>query len=456
VDDLILGMIAAQPDSFAATPYLRGLADLLHEERLAYILARTRRGNRRRGRVLSSSVVWLVVAMSLFASHSIPMVWRSLHPYSTTPDPDDSTFTYARQRLGVAPLRELFHIVAPCLAPEGTPGAFYRSWRLMGIDGTILNIPDTPKNERIFGRGGNQRSPNAFPQVRVLALCELGTHVICDFALRPVNHSEQHMVPHLMPSLQPGMLLLWDRGFFGFDLITNVLARGCHLLARLKASQLIFERGRDLPDGSYLSHIYPSCLDRRQKQNGRLVRIIEYTHDDPARAGCGQRNRLLTDLLDPADLPAQEAPVLYHQRWEEELVFDEIKTHLNGRDVHLRSKTPRGVVQELYGLFLAHRIVRQVMSDAASLPQPIEPARLSFTDSLRIIQSHLHEAPTCSTEVWYQRLTEEVRRQTLRSRRERWYPRVIKQKLKKWPTKRACHRQPPQPSKTFADSVLIT
>lgn len=456
MDDLIAGMIVAYPDSFAATPYLRGLANLLQEQRLAYILARTGRYERRRGRVVASSTVWLVVAMSLFATHSIPMVWRSLHPYSTRPEPDDSTFTKARQRLGVAPLRELFRIVAPCLAPEGTPGVFYRGWRLMGIDGTTFDIPDTPANQHIFGRGGNQRSPNPFPQVRVLALCELGTHAICDFALRPVNHSEQRMVPHLMPSLQPGMLLLWDRGFFGFDLITNVLARGCHLLARVKASQLIFERVRDLSDGSYLSCLYPSHADRRRKQNGRLVRIIEYTHDDSTRQGCGQRNRLLTDLLDPADLPAREAPVLYHQRWEEELVFDEIKTHLNGRDVHLRSKTPRGVVQELYGLLLAHRIVRQVMSDAAELSQPIEPTRLSFTDSLRIIQSHLHEAPACTIEVWYQRLTEEVRRQTLRPRRERWLPRVIKRKMKKWPTKRSCHHHPPQPSKPFADSVVIT
>lgn len=456
MDDLILDMLGAYPDSFAATPYLRGLANLLHEQRLTYILARTRRHQRRQGRLLASSVVWLVIAMSLFARHSIPMVWRTLHPYQTTAEPDDSTFTKARQRLGVAPLRELFREVAPQAAAPGTPGVFYRSWRLMGIDGTVFDIPDTPANERIFGRGGNQRTPNAFPQVRVLALCELGTHAICDFALRPVNHSEQHMVPQLMPSLQPGMLLLWDRGFFGFELIQNVLARGCHLLARVKASQLIFERVRTLADGSYLSHLYPSWYDRHKRRNGRLVRIIEYTHDDPTRQGCGQRNRLLTDLLDPADLPACKAPVLYHQRWEEELVFDEIKTHLSDRDVHLRSKTPRGVVQELYGLFLAHRIVRQVMSDAASLDRPIEPVQLSFTDSLRILQSHLHEAPTCPLEVWYQRLTEETRRQTLRPRRDRWYPRVIKRKLKKWPTKRPRHHHPPQPSKPFADSVVIT
>ncbi len=293
-----------------------------------------------------------------------------------------------------------------------------------------------------------------FPNVRVIALCELGTNAVNDFALRPINHGEQCMVPRLARSLQPGMLLLWDRNFYGFDLIQSVLDRGAHLLARVKTSQLIFERLEDLPDGSYLSCIYPSFSDRRRKRNGRIVRIIEYTHNDPSRKGCGERHRLLTDLLDPNDLPALEAPLVYHQRWEEELVFDEIKTHLNGRPVKLRSKTPRGVVQELYGLFLAHRILRQVMSDAAAT-KPIAATRLSFTDSLRILQNHLHEAPHCDVATWHRRLLEEVRRHPLRPRRDRWYPRVIKRKMKKWNRKRSCHADPPQPTKAFEESIVI-
>lgn len=455
MNEHILSTVFDQPNSPIATPYLRGLFQVVQEQRVEFILARTNRCQKRRRRLLASSTVWLVIAMSLFATHSIPMVWRSLHPYTTTPDPDESTFTKARQRLGVAPMRELFHDIAPVLAAPGTPGVFYRSWRLMGIDGTTFDMPDTPDNDRIFGRGGNQRSPNAFPHGRVMALCELGTHAVIDFALRPINHGEQTMVPRLTRSLQPGMLLLWDRNFYGFDLIQSVLDRGAHLLARVKTSQLIFERIEDLPDGSYLSCIYPSFTDRRRKSNGRIVRIIEYTHNDPSRKGCGECHRLLTDLLDPADLPALEAPLVYHQRWEEELVFDEIKTHLNGRPVKLRSKTPRGVVQELYGLFLAHRILRQVMSDAAQQNKPIEATRLSFTDSLRILQNHLHEAPTCDAATWYQRMTEEVRRQILRPRRDRWYPRVIKRKMKKWNRKRACHADPPQPTKAFDESIVI-
>jgi hypothetical protein len=449
------GTKVAHPGSFDPIPYVRGLHQLVTQQRLDFILARTGRVQRRKGRLLASSTAWLVIAMSLFATHAIPMVWRALHPYQTTPEPDESTFTKARRRLGVATLRLLFQEIAQSLAPVGTPGVFYRSLRLMGIDGTVFDLPDTPDNERIFGRGGNQRSPNAFPQVRVLALCELGTHAVCDFACRPIKHGEQAMVPTLMRSLQPGMLLLWDRNFFGFDLIRNVLERGSHLLARVKTSQLVFRRLHDLPDGSYLTKIYPSPADRVKDCNGRLVRLIEYTHNDPTRQGCGEKHRLLTDLVDPADLPAREAPLVYHKRWDHELAFDEIKTHLNGRPVHLRSKTPRGVVQELYGLFLAHRVLRQIMSDAAA-PAQIEPERLSFVASLRILQSHLHQAPTCSIAEWYQRLIEEVGRQILRPRRNRWYPRVIRRKMKKWDKKRPHHKNPPQPSKTFAESVVIT
>lgn len=326
----------------------------------------------------------------------------------------------------------------------------------MGIDGVTFDLPDTPENARVFGRGGNQYSPHPFPQVRVLALCELGTHTICDAALQPVRPCEQRMVSQLLPSLEPGMLLLWDQGFFGFQLIQSVWNRKCRLLARVKASHLIFKRLETLADGSYLSKIYASYYDRTHDRNGHVVRIVEYTHNDPTRPGCGVKNRLLTDLLDPVEFPATELVILYHQRWEEELVFDEIKTHLlGGRDPHLRSKTPRGVVQELYGLLLAHRVLRQVMQDAAGL-EKVDSDRLSFTDTLRIVQCRLHESPTQEASQWYAGLIVEVRRHKLRKRRNRWYPRVIKRQRSKWHKKRPQHHHPPQPSKLFAESVVIT
>lgn len=455
MDDATFGASAAHPHPFDPVPYLRGLSYLISAHRIEAILARTARRRRRQRRLTAASVVWLVVAMSLFARDSVPAAWRRLHPAADGPEPDDSAFTKARRRLGVTPLRELFRQVAAGRAAAGTPGAFYRSWRLMGIDGTTFDMPDTPANERVFGRGGNQRSPNAFPQVRVLALCELGTHAISDIALRPIRGSEQAMAPGLLRSLEPNTLLLWDRGFFSFDLIESVCQRRAHLLARVKTKQLIFRRREVLADGSYLSKVYPSYHARRADRDGRVVRVIEYTHDDPSRAGCGLPNRLLTDLLDPAELPAREAILLYHQRWEEELAFDEIKTHLNGRDLLLRSKTPRAVVQELYGLFLAHRVIRQVMTDAAQRRR-LDPDRLSFTATLRVLQCRLHESPGQAVGDWYAGLLREVGRQELRPRRDRWYPRVVKRKMKEWDKKRPHHHHPPHPSKPFAEAIVIT
>jgi hypothetical protein len=435
-------------------PFVRGLHRIVSAERIDRILARTRRVEKRKRRLPARSVVWLVIAMSLFSGLSVPKAFRALHPSRDEHEPDDSAFPKARARLGVRPLRELFDEVSAELAPQGLPGVCYRHWRLLGLDGSVFDVPDTPQNEAVFGRAGNQRSPYAFPQMRVLALCELGTRQVRDFAFRPIRVSEHAMVGRLLRRLGPGMLLLWDRGFFGYELVKAVLATGCDLLARVKATQLVFRRVRELPDGSYLSKAYPGYPDKQKDRNGITVRVIEYTHDDPSRPGCGEKHRLLTSVLDPEEMPAEEAPVVYHERWEEELAFDEIKTHLDGREVLLRSKTPRGVAQELYGLMLAHRVVRQVMQDAAE-EKGEDPDRLSFVNSLRVLQAHLPEAVSRPPRRWYARLRREVGWQELRPKRERWYPRVVKRKMKKWDKKRPKHADPPQPSKRFADAVVI-
>jgi hypothetical protein len=434
-------------------PFVRGLDQLVPERRLAAILTRTGRASERLRSLPAESVIWLVIAMTLFAADSIPKVWRRLHPTRDDPEPTDAAFTQARQRLGVAPLRQLFLETARPIATHQTVGAFYRGWRLMGLDGTVLDLPDTPANARTFGRPTTGRAEGAFPQVRLLALCELGTHAVCGLAIKPLCHGEPSMVGSLLDRLGPGMLLIWDRGFFSYELIRSVCERGAHLLARVK-SNTILKPLRRLDDGSYLAKIYPDAGARRHDRRGLTVRVIAYTHDDPNRPGAGERHRLITDLLNPDDLPAHEAPLVYHERWEEELAFDEIKTHLSGRAVPIRSKTPAGVVQEIYGMILAHHVVRRVMHDASVVSRQ-DPDRLSFTDSLRVLQCQLPEAPHHAIETWYQRLIGEVRRQELRPRRDRWYPRVIKRKMSNWGKKRPEHRRPPQPTKPFRKSVVI-
>jgi hypothetical protein len=159
-------------------------------------------------------------------------------------------------------------------------------------------------------------------------------------------------------------------------------------------------------------------------------------------------------LTNPEEMSAHEAPLVYHERWEEELALDEIKTHLSARALPIRSKTPAGVVQEIYGLMLAHYVVRKVRHDAAVVASP-DPDRLSFLDSLRVLQCPLPESPQIDTERWYQRLLREIRRQELRPRRDRWYARVIKKKMSNWKKKRPEHRNPPQPTKPFHEAVVL-
>ena len=434
-------------------PFVRGLEQLVPQQRLVAILSQTGRASERRRRLPADSVIWLVIAMALFAADSIPKVWRRLHPGRDEPEPDDSAFTQARKRLGVAPLRHLFLQVARPMATHQTCGALHRRWRLMGIDGTTLDLPDTPANARTFGRPRGPRADAAFPQVRLLALCELGTHAVCGLAIKPIRHGETSMLGQLLAEIGPGMLLVWDRGFFGFELIDSVCTRGAHLLARARSNSIL-RPIRHLADGTYLARIYPSQADRRRDTRGRDVRVIEYTHNDPNRPGVGQRHRLITDLLNPDDLPALDAPLTYHERWEQELAFDEIKTHLSGREVPIRSKPPAGVVQEIYGLVLAHYVVRRVIHDAAVVAMH-DPDRLSFIDSLRILQCRLPESPRLDVDEWYRLLLKELRRQKLRPRRDRGYARVIKRKMSNWKKKRPEHCRPPQPTKTFRDAVVL-
>ena len=182
------------------------------------------------------------------------------------------------------------------------------------------------------------------------------------------------MARYLLRFLEENMLLLWDRGFLSYDLVQQVRRRRAHLLARIKKN-LIFTPIKRLGDGSFLAKLYPSPRHRDRDEDGILVRIIEYTFDDPGRPGSGEKHRLLTTCSAPTKHPAKRLIVLYHERWEEELAIDELKTHQRERSV-LRSETPAGVVQEIYGLLLGHFVIRKLMCEAAEI------ARMSTTRNI--------------------------------------------------------------------------
>jgi hypothetical protein len=420
------------------------------------------RGSAHRGsddcpRVPDVFMVWFVIALGLFCRHCYRQVYRWLLPFKRRDIPGRSTLCMARQRVGVAPPVRLAAAVVKLLAdPAANPGAFYRGMRLMALDGFVQDVPDHPANDRAFGRPGNQRSPGAFPQVRVVGLVECGTHVFWRFLIKGCRASEQRMTGPLLRRLLRDMLLMWDRGFLSYEHVRQVVGRHAQLLARIK-NNLIFKPVEALGDGSYLSKIYRNAADRTADRNGILVRIIEYTLDDPGRAGTGERHRLLTTLLDPKLDPAATLVELYHARWEEELGIDEVKTHELQRPV-LRSQTPAGVVQEVYGLMLAHYVLRATMHEAAGAAAvPVSPLRLSFTATLTILQCRLPECPrgTAGRRRWWDDLIAEIGEEVIPPRRDRVNPRVIKKQQSKWPKKRPEHYHCPQPTKKFRESIVV-
>lgn len=399
-------------------------------------------------------VVWFVIAMALFCRESYRQVFRWLHRFQPGLTPGRSTLCAARKSVGVSPLRILADEVIELLGRPETPHAFYAGLRLMALDSFVVNVFDSPANERAFGRPGSGRSRAAYPQVRVLSLCEAGTHVLWKSLLKPHHRGEPPMAHYLVRFLQENMLLLWDRNFLSYRLVQRVEERGAQLLARAK-QELIFRPLEHLPDGSFLAKMYPSPRKRAQDRDGFVVRIIEYTFDDPNRSGAGQPHRLLTTLLSADEHPAPRLIALYHERWEEELAIDELKTHQCER-LTLRSETPAGVAQEVYGLLLGHYVIRKLMCEAADFAG-LAPRELSFLNTLKILRCRLPECPRSPSgiERWFQQLLAEVAEERLDPRRNRVNPRVIKRKMSKWPKKGPAHRNYPQPTKTFQRSIVM-
>src|SRR3954469_13975470 len=449
--------ISKEADAFASWPTrerLRALKRIIPRSRVEDVLARTGRDRNPCPRLPGWFLVWFVIALGLFCRDCYRQVFRWLQPFRPGGTPRSSTFCEARKRLGVAPMRLVADQVIRLQGKPTTPGAFYRDMRTMALDGFVVDVPDTPANERAFGRPGSGRAPAAFPQARVLSLCETGSHVLWRSLIKPCSRGEVTMAHYLLRSLHKDMLLLWDRNFLSYQTVAEVRQPGAYLLARIR-SNLIFEPIRVLDDGSYLAKLYRSPADRQKDRKGIVVRIIEYTFDDPGRPGSGEPHRLLTTLLDEALDPARTLIVLYHERWEEEVAIDELKTHQRERPV-LRSQTPGGVVQELYGLLLGHYAIRVLMQEAAK-SQGLDPHRLSCTGTLKILRCRLPECPASRRGLrqWYRNLVAEVAEEVLEERRHRINPRVIKRKMSNWRMKRPEHRNYPQPRKEFKDAIVM-
>jgi len=302
--------------------------------------------------------------------------------------PGKSAIFQARQRLGSQPLAELFARVARPLGGPDTPGVWAAGRRLVAIDGTCLDVADTPANDEHFGRPGvNKGEKSAFPLARVVALAECGTHAVFAAKIGTYSESEATLAESLLPSLEPGMLLTADRGFFSYALWRKASATGADLLWRIRADRAgpKPEHVGDLEDGSWLAHLRRSAPASARREKPMLVRVIDYTIDDGRHENGREPTtyRLFTTLTDPDQAPATELALAYAQRWEIENTFDELKTHQRGPRVVLRSKTPDLVLQETWGYLCCHYAIRSLMTDAAE-HSGHDPDRVSFTAALRI------------------------------------------------------------------------
>jgi hypothetical protein len=354
------------------------------------VVAETGRTQRRHRLLPARVVVYHVLGLALFSQASYEEVVRHLVEGLAWASgwarawnvPTKAALSRARARLGPEPLRALFAAVAAPLATPTTRGAWYRGWRLMSLDGTCVDVADTPANEAAFGRPGSGRGTGvgAFPQVRLVGLGECGTHALVEVAVGPYATSEQALARSVVGALRPGMLVLADRGFYGFGLWEQARTGGADLLWRARANHVlpVVER---LADGSYRSTLH-EIVGTHRRPEGIPVRVIEYALEDGRGTEAGPY-RLLTTILDAAAAPAQELAAAYTQRWELETVLDELKTHQRGPRLVLRSKLPAGVIQELYGYLCVHYAIRWLMHTVA-LEAETDPDRLSFTRTLRV------------------------------------------------------------------------
>ena len=384
--------MAALPAGSRITDYisLGVVAKTFPPDQVRAALEGTDRQSMRQRELPAHVVVYYVIALALYMNSSYREVLRCLlegiqwlaGPSGAIAVAGNSGISQARTRLGWEPLKHLHDEVVKPIAVAATKGAWYRGLRLVSIDGSTLDVADEKSNAEAFGRPGSSRGESAYPQLRFVSLAEVGTHVLFGSRMADYATSEIALAKSVFPALKKGMLCLADRGFFGFEMWKQAALTGADLLWRCRKNILLPCEKR-LPDGSYLSHIYASAKDRRKGTDGIVVRVIEYRLEGVE--GSEPLYRLATTLLDHDRAPATELAALYHERWEIETAFDELKTHLRGARMVLRSKTPDLVRQEFYGLLMAHFAVRGLMHEAA-LNADEDPDRLSFLHAVRVVR----------------------------------------------------------------------
>jgi hypothetical protein len=382
------------------------LTRLVGRDLVDEVLAETGRVERRRRLLPARVVVYYVMALCLFFGDAYEEVMRKLAGglqllRAWDQDwqvPTASALCQARQRLGAAPLRELFDRVAQPMLARGASRGWLGPWRVMAIDCFQLDMPDSTANAEHFGRGSNRFGADPFPQTRIAALTECGTRAVVAAVIGTARVGERELAHDLLDRIDEDMLVLADRGFYSLKLWRQMHSRGAQLLWRVTWPTILSVQ-QELPDGSYLSVLIPKQVrqdmahgkNRHVERYAVAVRVIEYkiTNRGAGENGEPETIRLITTALDHEIAPAAEMATLYHQRWEIELVFHPIQTHQMGHPRLLRSKSPELVYQEIWALFLTHYAIRHLIFQAAD--DIDDPDRISFMRALRIVRRQVSD-----------------------------------------------------------------
>jgi hypothetical protein len=387
--------VACLPAGSRITDYisLGVVARFFPVEKVREVLKETGRESVRQRDLPAHVVIYYVIALALYMRSSYREVLRCLlEGWQWLLDPSvqvkvagKSGISQARSRLGAEPVKKLYDAVVAPIAEKRTQGAWYRQWKLVSLDGSSLDVADTAENDKAFGRPGASRGSTAYPKIRFVGLLESGTHVLWAARMGKYAIDEITLATRVVPALRQGMLCLADRFFPGYKLWQKAAQTNADLLWRVRQNARL-EVDKRLADGSYLSRMYSSTSHRRQQRKAIVVRVIEYRLQ--GLPGAESIYRLITTILDPKLAPAKELAALYHERWEIETMLDELKTHLRGAQIVLRSKTPELVQQEFYGLLMAHFAIRGLMHEAA-LRADEDPDRLSFIHTVHVVQRRM-------------------------------------------------------------------
>jgi len=429
------------------------------DESIKAALEASGRGKQRASPLQPKLMMWLVLCLPIFRSDSIPAVLarllNGLREFLFTLSLraiDDDAIAHARKRLGVDPVRRFFRLQAE----EVRPSPSFHGLRVWALDGTLLTMPDTEENRKIFGLVKASRGRAAFPQLKVVGLQDVVSRRFRDVVFRRWKAAERKMALPMLPHIGEGDLVLMDRGFYGAWFFEAIRLQGSHFLCRVPGFvKFKALRGTSKKSGDYLAWIEaPVPLppgQKIQKGPGRpathrrvrmLVRVIEY------QIRGFERVRLVTSLLDRS-IPALDLVLEYHRRWEIELALDELKTHQSSTAVGtlktiFRSHTPRNVMQEAYALVAAYNLVRSTLAEAAQRHN-LDPGKISFVGTLRAISlmlPRMRGAPSVRLPALYSQLLLDIAEALIdRPRRPRWYPRVVRVKMSNFKLKRPHHHE---------------